>query len=71
MYPIFGEQEVIYGYRDLAVKLWFTSGALRNYLGITYEGEPLGPDRALDIEGTLYEFIPPGKDAEGRASVAS
>jgi len=59
VYPIFGEQEVIYGYRDLAIKLYFTSGSLRNYLGITYEGKPLGPDRALDVEGTLYEFIPP------------
>lgn len=60
-YPIFGEQEIIYGYRDLVIKLQFASGSLRNYLGIEYEGEPLTGDKVIDIEQTLYEFIPPGK----------
>lgn len=61
VYPIFGEEERIYGYRDLIIKLWFTSGSLRNYLSIEYEGKPLDKSRALDVEGTLAEFIPEGE----------
>jgi len=60
-YPIFGEQEIIYGYRDLVIKLYFTSGSLKNYLSIEYSGEPLTGDKVIDIEKTLYDFIPPGK----------
>lgn len=60
-YPIFGEQEIIYGYRDLVIKLYFASGSLKNYLGIEYSGEPLTGDKVIDIEKTLYEFIPPGR----------
>lgn len=60
-YPIFGEQEIIYGYRDLVIKLYFASGSLKNYLSIEYSGEPLTGDKVIDIEKTLYEFIPPGR----------
>jgi len=27
-YPIFGDEEKIYGYQDLIVNLWFASGSL-------------------------------------------
>ena len=61
VYPIFGEQEVIYGYRDLVIKLFLASGSLKSYLGIEYVGAPVAGDRALDIEKTLRDFIPAGE----------
>ena len=63
MYPLVGENETIYGYRSLVVRLYFASGSLKNYLGIEYEGDPLPGGKALDIEKTFYEFIPPGQPA--------
>ena len=62
VYAIFGENEQIFGYRDLAIKLYFASGSLKNYLDISYLGDKLAGEKALDIEGTLYEYIPSGKD---------
>jgi hypothetical protein len=34
---------------------------LKNYLSIEYSGEPLTGDKVIDIEKTLYDFIPPGR----------
>ncbi|RDB23989.1 Histone acetyltransferase type B catalytic subunit [Hypsizygus marmoreus] len=65
-YPIFGEDEKIYGYQDLRIDLRFASGSLVQYLGITYT-EKLGSSSTVDdVEGTLSGFIPPGyyKDKE-------
>ena len=66
VYPIFGEQEVIYGYRDLVIKLFLASGSLKSYLGIEYVGTPVAGDRALDIEKTLRDFIPAGESRRQR-----
>ncbi|KAF8162862.1 histone acetyltransferase type B catalytic subunit [Crassisporium funariophilum] len=59
-YPIYGEDEKIYGYKDLAIDLRFTSGSLKQYLSVTYS-EKLGSTSTVDdVEGTLSGFIPPG-----------
>jgi histone acetyltransferase 1 len=71
MYPLVGENETIYGYRSLAVRLHFASGSLKNYLGIEYEGDPLAGGKALDIEKTFYEFIPSGALVLAEASFYS
>ncbi|MBW0496393.1 hypothetical protein O181_036108 [Austropuccinia psidii MF-1] len=61
VYPIFGQEETIYGYEDLDIQLVFNSSTLKNYLSINYtaklpDDSPVKPD---PIEETLYKFIPP------------
>ncbi|KAG2184807.1 hypothetical protein INT43_000720 [Umbelopsis isabellina] len=64
-YPVFGEQEIAFGYKDLAIQLYYASGSLATYFHLDYSeifqgvssstaGEEL---RADDIEGKLREFI--------------
>ncbi|KAG8903331.1 histone acetyltransferase 1 [Tulasnella sp. 403] len=59
-YPIFGEEEKIYGYEDLEIQLKFASGSLQQFLSITYSSklQGAGSKVADDVEGTLYKFIP-------------
>ncbi|KAF9505816.1 hypothetical protein BS47DRAFT_1322163 [Hydnum rufescens UP504] len=56
-YPIFGDEEKIYGYRDLAINLSFASGSLLMYLNIVSSAR-LPASTVDDVEGTLYKFIP-------------
>lgn len=72
---IFGEQEKIYGYKDLDIKvcnclllqtcalrtsqLQFASGSLTQYLSVS-SSRKLPSSTADDVEGTLYKFIPAG-----------
>ncbi|KAF8232288.1 histone acetyltransferase type B catalytic subunit, partial [Tricholoma matsutake] len=59
-YPIYGEEEKIYGYNDLLIDLRFTSGSLLQYLDVQYS-EMLGSSSTVDdVEGTLSKFIPEG-----------
>ncbi|KAF8810097.1 histone acetyltransferase type B [Phlegmacium glaucopus] len=59
-YPIYGEEEKIYGYQDLVIDLRFASGSLEQYLAVKYS-EKLGSTSTVDdVEGTLRQFIPPG-----------
>ncbi|KIJ44181.1 hypothetical protein M422DRAFT_60053 [Sphaerobolus stellatus SS14] len=55
-YPIFGEEEKIYGYRDMRVDLKFASGSLQHYINIQYSAAL--PKTRDDVEGTLYKFVP-------------
>ncbi|KAG8944860.1 histone acetyltransferase 1 [Tulasnella sp. 424] len=59
-YPIFGEEEKIYGYEDLEIQLKFASGSLQQYLRINYSSKLSGAGSKVadDVEGTLYKFIP-------------
>ncbi|KAK0193021.1 acyl-CoA N-acyltransferase [Armillaria mellea] len=58
-YPIFGEDEKIYGYKDLTIDLGFASGSLAQFLSVKY-AEKLGASSTVDdVEGTLKDFIPP------------
>ncbi|WVN85811.1 histone acetyltransferase type B catalytic subunit [Cryptococcus depauperatus CBS 7841] len=65
-YPIFGDSEKVFGYKDLDIKLRFASGSLRQYLEIKYN-EKLSSETtpADDIEATLYKFIPPDYTKSG------
>ncbi|KAG0146460.1 hypothetical protein CROQUDRAFT_62728 [Cronartium quercuum f. sp. fusiforme G11] len=61
VYPIFGQEETIYGYQDLDIQLQFDSSSLKNFLSIHFkdklpDSSPVQPD---PIEETLYKFIPP------------
>ncbi|KAH6918972.1 histone acetyltransferase type B catalytic subunit [Coprinopsis sp. MPI-PUGE-AT-0042] len=57
-YPIYGEEETIYGYKDLAIDVKFASGSLAQYVSITYR-QKLPASTVDDPEATLKEFIPP------------
>ncbi|GAA5935242.1 hypothetical protein JCM1841_002861 [Sporobolomyces salmonicolor] len=61
VYPIYGEEETIFGYRGLSIDYRFASGSLAQYLHISYDAKfPETPTvKADDPEKTLYEFIPP------------
>ena len=59
-YPIFGEQESIFGYRDLAITLKFAAHDLRPQLSVIYSEKfkELGEVKPTDIEEALKEFLP-------------
>lgn len=56
-YPIYGEEETIYGYSDLRIELKFASGSLRQNLSIKYS-EKLPASTVDDVEGKLLQFLP-------------
>ncbi|TFY51378.1 hypothetical protein EVJ58_g10601 [Rhodofomes roseus] len=59
-YPLFGEDEKIYGYRDLRIDLKFASGSLAQYLSIQHSDKLPATSAVDDIEGTIAKSIPPG-----------
>ncbi|XP_013139700.1 PREDICTED: histone acetyltransferase type B catalytic subunit [Papilio polytes] len=63
-HQVFGENENIFGYTDLNIKLYYSAGSLQTYLGIDYANkiEPSKSDgmKADDVEGTLRKVLAPG-----------
>ncbi|GAA5885406.1 hypothetical protein JCM6882_009607 [Rhodosporidiobolus microsporus] len=61
VYPIFGEEETIFGYKNLEIDYRFASGSLAQYLKVSYDAKfpETATVKADDPEKTLYEFIPP------------
>ncbi|KAI0759471.1 acyl-CoA N-acyltransferase [Irpex lacteus] len=59
-YPIYGEDEKVYGYKDLVIDLRFASGSLATYLNISFSAKLPPPSPVDDVEATLAEFLPPG-----------
>lgn len=58
-YPIYGDDEKIYGYADLVIDLRFASGSLAQFLNVTHS-KKLASSTVDDVEGTLAKFIPQG-----------
>ncbi|KAI0345086.1 histone acetyltransferase type B [Trametopsis cervina] len=58
-YPIYGEDEKLYGYKDLVIDLKFASGSLATYLNVSYTDKLPPPSPVDDVEAMLAEFIPP------------
>lgn len=48
------DEETIFGYANLSIKLLFSAGSLRQCLSISYDDKH---NKADDVEGTLYEFL--------------
>ncbi|KAG2041407.1 histone acetyltransferase type B catalytic subunit [Suillus americanus] len=66
-YPIYGEDEKIYGYQDLVIDLRFASGSLAQYLSVRY-AQKLDASTTVDnVEGILKEFIPSDYDTDEAA----
>ncbi|OCL14823.1 histone acetyltransferase type B [Glonium stellatum] len=59
-YPIFGEEETIFGYRNLELNLDFRANDLRPSLDIQYEEKwkPLGGTKAMDLKEMLKDYLP-------------
>lgn len=62
-YPIFGEEERIFGYQGLSIDICFAAHDLRPNVNIYYEKKfsQVGDTAALDIKKSLAEFMPKGK----------
>ncbi len=58
-HQVFGENEAIFGYKNLKVKLYYTPDTLTTYIGLKYTtvSESPKPDNVIK---TLSEYIPEG-----------
>ncbi|KAG6018742.1 histone acetyltransferase 1 [Claviceps citrina] len=57
-YPIFGDDEKIFGYRDLKISLHYRANDMRPHVDITYKNKltpPPGVDEPTDVEAVLRE----------------
>ncbi|CAH2054537.1 unnamed protein product, partial [Iphiclides podalirius] len=63
-HQVFGENENIFGYTNLHIKLFYSAGSLQTYLGIEYtdkiEPSKSGGMKADDVEGALRNVLAPG-----------
>jgi hypothetical protein len=59
-YPIFGEEERIFGYQGLRISIRFAAHDLKPNVRITYDKkfETVGDTHATDIEEILRDWIP-------------
>ncbi|CDH48914.1 histone acetyltransferase type b catalyticsubunit [Lichtheimia corymbifera JMRC:FSU:9682] len=67
-YPIYGEQEVVFGYKDLSIQLSYTSGSLRLYPRVDYSAKYQSASgssssnsdqvHADDVFGMIKEYLP-------------
>ncbi|KAF7294688.1 Histone acetyltransferase type B catalytic subunit [Mycena indigotica] len=57
-YPIYGDDEKIYGYNGLTIDLRFASGSLAPFLNIKYAKKLDSSSTVDDVEGTLAKFLP-------------
>lgn len=64
-YEIFGEEEKIFGYKDLKISLRFRANDMRPNLQVSYgqKFKPLGKTEAMDVVATLKEekHLPEGE----------
>jgi len=62
-YPIFGDEESIFGYQGLKIHLRYHSSDMRPVLQITYNKKfkPVGDIEPTDLKPILEEFLPKSK----------
>ncbi|KAJ6780720.1 hypothetical protein PWT90_02328 [Aphanocladium album] len=56
-YPIFGEDEKIFGYKDLKINLRYRANDMRPHVQVSYSSKfkPIGETEPMDVEGMLKE----------------
>jgi len=71
-YPIFGEDEAIFGYQGLKISLSFAAHNLKPHLAISYDRKfpDQGEIKATDIGTLLQDFLPQEAFSDSRRSVA-
>ena len=59
-YPIFGEEEAIFGYQDLSINVSFSAHSLKPHLSVSYSNKfkPRGEVKPTDIHEALRDFLP-------------
>lgn len=57
-YPIFGDHEQIFGYKDLSINLKYASGSLEPYLDIQYSSKYKGSHAIDNVTEILKEYLP-------------
>jgi len=59
-YPIFGEEESIFGYKDLKIKFDYAADTLKSNVTITWDEkyDPVGDTEADNIREILADFLP-------------
>ncbi|KAK3671954.1 histone acetyltransferase 1 [Recurvomyces mirabilis] len=59
-YPIFGEEEAIFGYRDLSIDITFAAHNLRPHVKISHgkKFQAHGEVRPTDVKAALADFLP-------------
>lgn len=74
-YAIFGDEESIFGYRNLSIKLSIAAHDLTPHVQLTYDErfKDQGEVQASDIVGALEDFLPPDtlKDVDKPATFAT
>lgn len=65
-YPIFGDEEKIFGYKDLRISLRYRANDMRPHLEVSYTTKlkpPTGVDEPTDIKAILQEgnHLPRGR----------
>lgn len=64
-YPIFGDEETIFGYKDLRIALRFAAHDLRSNVNISYSErfKKVEEIEAMDLNKALKQFLPEGMRA--------
>lgn len=59
-YPIYGEEESIFGYRGLEIRLDFESDTLKPSLNVSWKEKfaPVGDTKADEVEEKIKPFLP-------------
>jgi len=59
-YPIFGEEETIFGYQNLKIKLDYAADTLKPACKITWDKQypQVGDTKADDLDELLADFLP-------------
>ncbi|KAJ3276517.1 histone acetyltransferase 1 [Terramyces sp. JEL0728] len=57
-YPVFGDEEHVFGYKDLKIKLYYSSGSLIPYLSISSSSQIREGAKPQDILKILKPYIP-------------
>ncbi|KAJ8611526.1 hypothetical protein MRB53_037933 [Persea americana] len=59
-YPIFGDEEAVFGYKNLQIELKLTADTLAPSLDVSWDDkyEAVGDTEADDVEGLLAPFVP-------------
>ena len=77
-YPIFGEQEQIFGYQNLKISLRYNASDMRPHLSTTYgkKFKAIGDTEPADIDEMMKDFLPEGRlifyhAAVGRCTLTS
>jgi hypothetical protein len=61
-YPIFGDSETIFGYKDLKIDLQYNASDMRPHVQVAFgrKFKQIGGEEPVDIEATLRDFLPEG-----------